>query len=169
MTVNDFKLITSPHPLLLQCLKPYEFNIDVDPLEIEKSMINIMDAHNGIGISANQVNYNRRVIAMRLQTSETFAMFNPTILNIDAEEIPNTEGCLSFPNLVLNIKRPKSVEVCYLTSNNESCTIKLLEYDAKCFLHELDHINGICFVSRVSKLKLDLAIRKMRKNNGRTK
>lgn len=168
MTEYDFKLITYPNNLLTTKLPEYEFGKDYDPIIIEKTMHELMDVHQGYGISANQINFDRRVITIT-HNNQKITMFNPVLLTDSVEESLDQEGCLSFPYLYLSIKRPRQIQVKYLTSDRSSCTLDLLDFDAKCFLHELDHINGICFISKVSKLKLDLAIRKMRKYHGRTK
>ena len=79
------------------------------------------------------------------------------------------EGCLSFPDLWLKVKRPKSITAEYFDRNGNKCIIELTGIDAKCFQHELDHLDGVCFTSKISPLKLALAIKKQRKHNGRTK
>ena len=79
------------------------------------------------------------------------------------------EGCLSFPNLWLAVKRPASINAKYLDRTGKECTIELKGIDARCFLHELDHLDGVCFTDKVSKLKLAMAIKKQRKHNGRAK
>lgn len=168
MNDYDFKLITYPNTLLSTCLPDYNFNKDIDPELIVSSMHTLMDQYRGLGISANQINYDRRVITITYK-EQKLTMFNPVILDSRGEETLDIEGCLSFPNLFLTIKRHNALTVSYLTSKSDECTIELSNYDTKCFLHELDHINGVCFTSKVSKLKLDLALRKMRKYYGRTK
>lgn len=168
MISYEFKLITYPNILLTTILPEYKFDQDIDPDIIMQNMHRLIDQYNGMGISANQINYNRRVITITYN-DQKLTMFNPQIVDQTIEETPDIEGCLSFPNLFLPIKRCNKLTVSYLTNKAEPYTIELSNYDAKCFLHELDHINGICFTSKVSKLKLDLALRKMRKNYGRTK
>lgn len=168
MDPNKFQLRIDPDPILYQKLEPYDFNCGLDPKAIEHAMISIMEQEGGIGISANQVGFDRRVIVVRPKDLSAFAMFNPEVLDSD-EEITDEEGCLSFPNLFIKIARPKSVTVKYLDTDAKECKITLSGYDAKCVQHEIDHLDGITFTKRVSKLKLDLAIKKQRKLNGRTK
>lgn len=168
MEIN-FSLRTDPDPLLYQKLE----DIDIDQYDlsvIEKSMIDIMLANKGIGIAANQVGFDRRVIVVKPQGKEPFAMFNPKLVSAENPDIQDQEGCLSFPNLYLPIKRYNSVAVEFVDKYKKSCTMLFEGYDAKCVQHELDHLDGICFTSKVSKLKLDLAQKKQRKlKNGRTK
>jgi peptide deformylase len=98
-----------------------------------------------------------------------FALFNPKVITVSPDSELGEEGCLSFPNMFLMVKRPEHVIVEFLDRNNNKHIIRLDGIDARCFLHELDHLNGVCFTEHVSKLKLQMAIKKQRKLNGRTK
>jgi len=101
--------------------------------------------------------------------SEPVGMFNPEIIDSNGS-CSDEEGCLSFPGLFIKVERFDTITVKYLDRNNNSCTITLSGMDAKCVQHEIDHLDGICFITRVSKLKLDLARKRQRKLlNGRTK
>ena len=73
------------------------------------------------------------------------------------------EGCLSYPNLWLDVKRPKSISAKYFDRTHTERTITLYDLDARCFLHEYDHLQGVTFTDRVSQLKLDRAIKKQKK------
>jgi peptide deformylase len=73
------------------------------------------------------------------------------------------EGCLSHPNLFLKVRRPVRLVAKYLDINAKECTIELYDIDARCFLHEYDHLQGIEFTDRVSRLKLDMARKKQKK------
>lgn len=165
---SKFDLRVDPDPLLYQRLEPYDFNCDLDPVEIERVMTAIMEDEFGIGISANQVGFDRRVIVVKPKGQSPFAMFNPEI-TASGNMCSDQEGCLSFPNLFLKIDRPDSVTVKYLDTAGKECTITLTGYDAKCVQHEIDHLDGITFTKKISKLKLDMALKKQRKLNGRTK
>ena len=165
---KDFKLRQDPDPILYQHLKDFDFSSGLDPKEIENVMIAIMQNHNGIGISANQVGFDQRVIVIKPKGEMPFAMFNPVILEKSSPKL-DEEGCLSFPNLYIQIERPNQVTVKYLDTEQKECTITLSGYDAKCVLHEIDHLDGITFTKRVSTLKLSLALKKKRKLDGRAK
>ena len=167
-TPDQFRLRVDPDPLLHTKLEPFDFSRGLDAEKIEQSMIAIMEAGLGIGIAANQVGFDQRVIILKLKGQHPFALFNPEIISGD-EEVVDEEGCLSFPNLFIKINRFKNITVKYLDKLAKECTITLSGYDAKCVQHEIDHLDGITFTKRVSKLKLDLALKKQRKLNGRTK
>ena len=166
-------LVPSDNVVLQSVSENWIFDLDKDPEILEKNLIETMVASNGIGLSANQVGITKRVFSISLQNhpnqTAPFAMFNPVIISFQGEEELGREGCLSFPNLWLEVKRPSKIEAEYFDKYAKKCTIMLEGIDARCFLHELDHLNGICFIEKVSKFKLNYALKKLRKINGRTK
>ena len=162
------KLITSPDPILQQKTIPWDFENHVNAEVIEKEMLEIMKSNNGIGLAANQIGLDRSVFVMRLKDGREIGCFNPAILYAEGEQL-DEEGCLSFPNLFLTVKRYEKLTAMYLDNTGEKCIIELEGIDSRCFQHELDHLNGVCFTDGMSKLKLDRALQKQRKLNGRTK
>jgi peptide deformylase len=158
-------LIKSPNPWLERKVK--EFNFDnLDAISVSSEMIELMDNAGGIGLSANQVGLDAQIFVMKphlLENKEPFALINPELesVTVNYEEMP--EGCLSHPDLFLKVKRPKGVIAKYLDINAKECKIELYDIDARCFLHEFDHLQGIEFTDRVSRLKLDMAKKKQRK------
>jgi len=154
------KLIKAPNPILNSPAEDWQFQTQEDydyAKAVEQDMIKIMQASNGIGLAANQVGLLSRVFVIQLQDGESFAMFNPRIVATSDEQQVGQEGCLSFPELWLEIPRPKQVVSLYLDKTGKECTITLSDIDARCFLHELDHLDGICFTEKTSALKLALA------------
>ena len=170
MDPKSFKLRTDPDPLLQQKLEDLDLTQDYDLPLIEQTMISIMKESFGIGIAANQVGFDKRVIVIQPKGEEPFAMFNPKVIQMDGEEQTVEEGCLSFPGLFIPVKRFQNIQVEYVDKDKKSCIMSFSGYDSKCVQHELDHLDGICFVSKVSQLKLAMAKKKQRKYNyGRTK
>lgn len=113
----------------------------------------------GIGLAAPQIGKNLRIFVM-LDSPKTFVCINPVIL--EASEATNvfSEGCLSFPGLYLDITRSTSVKVAYYDEEGKRIEEDLDGIQARCFQHELDHLNEILFTSYVKKVKLDQARRK---------
>jgi peptide deformylase len=164
------KLILDPDPILKQIAVPWDFSVDINAEQVEAEMIEIMKTFHGRGLAGNQVGLLKRVFVIKLEsTGETLAMFNPKVIGLSDTEQDSEEGCLSFPNLWLKIKRPNKIDVEYLDKTGKECKITLTGIDARCFLHELDHLDGITFTNKVSQMKLLLARKQQRKNNGRTK
>jgi peptide deformylase len=167
-------LITYPNPVLNNQLP--EFNWDdpvMDPALLEEQLVKLMWEHNGIGLAANQAGIETRVFAIMTRNlsgvTEPFAVFNPKILAVSDEQESGEEGCLSFPGLFFQVKRPYHLVAEFFDRDKNLCIIRFDGVDARCFQHEYDHLNGVCFTSKISKLKLDLAVKKQRKRNGRTK
>jgi peptide deformylase len=166
------KLIKEDNPILKTKAEPWVFLTEQDAedaRQLEIDMVQLMVESQGIGLAANQVGLLNRVFAIHLQGQVPFCMFNPEISYLNNEEVAGEEGCLSFPDLWISVKRPKSIGAKYLDRSGKECTIELTGIDARCFLHELDHLDGVCFTDKVSKLKLAMAIKKQRKRNGRAK
>ena len=162
----EFKL--GPHDSLTQTSTAWDFNIDTDAELLELTMIDFMSKNKGIGLAANQIGLTKRVFVMGSNNIEgfplPFAVFNPKIIESSQELCIDQEGCLSYPGLWLNVKRPERIVVEYQTSKGDIITAEMSGLIARCFQHELDHLDGVCFVDKVSKLKLQLAMKKLRKN-----
>ena len=160
------KLIKAPNPILNSPAEDWQFQTQEDyvrAVKLEQEMLHLMKESNGIGLAANQVGLLSRVFVIQLQDGESFAMFNPRIVATSDEQQVGQEGCLSFPELWLEIPRPKQVVSLYLDKTGKECTITLSDIDARCFLHELDHLDGICFTEKTSALKLALAKKRQQK------
>ncbi len=162
---KDFTLRLDPDPILKQRAEDWDFSVDQNSEEVESIMIQLMKTFNGIGLAGNQVGLLKRVFVLKLKNgSEPFALFNPKIVSESSNIQDSEEGCLSFPNLWLGVKRPREIDVEYLDKSGNQCKIRLTGIDARCFLHELDHLNGIVFTEKVNQMQLLLARKKQRKN-----
>jgi peptide deformylase len=163
------QLIKHPNPILKQKAEPWDFTNQTNAEEVEREMLKIMYANNGRGLAGNQVGLAKRVFVMHTEDGRDFGVFNPTIL-YGEEEADGEEGCLSFPNLFLNVTRYRKITAMYLDNTGEKRIIELEGIDARCFQHELDHLDGICFTDNISPLKLAMArkkqLKKIRKYNG---
>lgn len=159
-------LVLFPDPILRERIPDFDFsNPTHDPVQLEKDMIEIMLARDGIGLAANQVGIKARVFTMGWSEDPAGAQafFNPMVVaNTDAIE-DLEEGCLSFPGVYVNIKRPKAIKARWQNSKGEWQESEFDGYNCKCFLHELDHLEGIVFQDRVSTLKWALAVKKSKK------
>lgn len=161
----EFKL--GPHDSLTQTSTDWNFNVDTGAEILELAMIDFMSKNKGIGLAANQIGLTKRVFVIGSRNIEgfplPFAAFNPKILESSQELAIDQEGCLSYPGLWLNVKRPERIVAEYQTSKGDTITAEMSGLIARCFQHELDHLNGVCFVDKVSRLKLQLALKKQGK------
>jgi peptide deformylase len=135
----------------------------VDIRSLVDSMRSIMIEFNGIGLAAPQIGFLYRIFIMG-DDELKWVCINPEILEKSVEEVIDSEGCLSFPALFLKVKRAEKIKVKYFDIEGEERVEVLTGIWSRCFQHELDHLNGIVFTEKVSKLSLDIAKRKRKKN-----
>lgn len=150
--------VSSTDPILLKVTLEYIFDDDLAKrLQIEELMFAIMSANNGIGLAAPQVGLSQRFFIMQKQDGERISCYNPEVIEFSDEVEAESEGCLSFPLLYLTVKRPIAITGKYQNTNGETVVQSLSGIDARCFLHELDHLNGIVFTSKVGSASLQIA------------
>jgi peptide deformylase len=157
------KIVKFPDPILRERMPEFDFsNPSLDPKQLEKDMIEAMLANDGIGLSANQIGVKARVFVMGHRDSPEVAQafFNPVVVANTETITDMEEGCLSFPGIYVNIKRPTAIRARWQNSQGEFEESEFDGYNCKCFLHELDHLEGIVFQDRVSTLKWALAVKK---------
>ncbi len=158
------KLLYYPNDFLSKQVKSVDLeNPEFDPKELKAEMVDLMLSKDGIGLAANQIGLDASVFIMGDSKSNSSICINPTVLQYTETVETEVEGCLSFPGVYLKIKRPKEILAEFYDENLEKQTTKISGYSARCYLHELDHILGITFKDRVSKLKWDMAQRKSKK------
>lgn len=130
--------------------------------DIESELTRLMLEEGGIGFAAVQGGFLYRVFAMKIDDEARF-FYNPEVIEWGEEEVVMEEGCLSFPGLFFKVKRASYVGVRYQDSTGTYHEELLQGIAARCFQHELDHLDGICFTDQVSKLTLDMAKKKRAK------
>lgn len=156
------KLIDGDDPILREPCKEFDFlNPAFEPIEYAKALVKFMYDNNGYGISASQVGDPYRIFAMRGHP-ENFVCINPRIIDTSNETITLEEGCLSFPNLIVKVKRPRHIRVRFFTPNGDVRTEKFTGMSARVFQHEMDRIDGILYFNRASRYHRDIAMRKWR-------
>ena len=162
------KIIKYPDKILNERMPDFDFsNPSEDPKQLEKEMLETMYAHEGIGLSANQVGKRIRMFVMGnpQEPEKGFALFNPIVVAHTDDIKDLDEGCLSFPGIYIKIKRPTKIKARWQNSSGEWEESEFSNYDCKCFLHELDHLEGIVYKNRVSDIKWALAVKKSKKGN----
>ena len=140
------------------------------------SMHETMQAHQGIGLAANQVGDLRRILVINIPYAgaeteagdkqwwhdKDFTCINPRILK-KSGKATGIEGCLSFPEIFDYVKRAKNITVEAEDSEGKSFTIEADGLLSICLQHEIDHLDGIVFVDRMSRLKAQLVHKKIQK------
>tara|TARA_B100001113_G_C20806885_1_gene490727 strand:+ start:99 stop:593 length:495 start_codon:yes stop_codon:yes gene_type:complete len=154
-----------PHETLLQKSTEWKKNDSIDGYDdiekFERDYIKLMLDESGMGLAANQVGITKRFFAIGHDSFDTFKkhaiIWNPKVINFSEEKVIDVEGCLSFKNIWLKVERPKTVEVQYETTQGQTKNATLDGMESKCFQHECDHLDGITFNKRVSKLRWQMA------------
>ena len=144
------KLIPSDDKLLHKKIKKCSYNLDRSKLSY--TLNENMFHHNGVGLSANQIGIEERAFVMMIDidAQETITCFNPRIIKESKDKVVMEEGCLSYPELFLDISRPGTIVVKYEDEGKQIQKRQLIGYYARIFQHEYDHMEGIDFTARVS-------------------
>ena len=159
---KTFSLVKETDPILKEEIPEFDFNnLTINPNEFASTLVETCKLHKGYGLSANQCGFKHRVFVMG-SGEEYVAFFNPKIITAKGE-VHMAEGCLSFPFLGLHITRPSEIDVEYQDFNGEKRTATFVGISARCFLHELDHMNGILYTERVKPLALQSGMKKRNK------
>ncbi|TLD82937.1 peptide deformylase [Helicobacter sp. MIT 11-5569] len=152
------EVITYPNPLLRQISKPVEV-FDEELHTLLDGMYEVMLVKNGVGISAIQVAKPIRALLICIPDEEgnqhkedLLEVINPEIIEKDGEII-FSEGCLSVPEFYEDIKRYSRVKVVYQDRFGKKHEITAQDYLAVAFQHEIDHLNGVLFVDKLSIVK----------------
>ncbi len=152
-------------PVLHAPAAPVE-RVDQDIRTLLADMVETMYAAPGLGLAAPQVGVPLRAIVIDLSVGEDKAqliqLLNPEILERDGEQ-RHEEGCLSIPGFGGSPARPARVRVRGLDPEGRERLYEATELLARAFCHEIDHVDGLVFVDRLSPLKRDLMKRKLRK------
>lgn len=115
-----------------------------------------MKLYSGIGLSANQCGVQSRVFVMYLN-NDIIACINPEVVETSSELNRSKEGCLSFPGMYLTIPRNEWIIVKFTNEKGDEMKARLDGIAARCFLHELDHMNGVKFTDHVGPVAIKLA------------
>ena len=130
-------------------------------------LVETMKYHKALGIAANQVGVQKRVMVIRRENNNPLVIMNPTIVAHSNEKINLAEGCLSYPGLYANIKRPRIVTVKYNQYSNSTILLESITTfaigESRIIQHEMDHLDGKVFLDHASRYHRDKAL----KNYGR--
>jgi peptide deformylase len=171
MAVRDVLLF--PHPVLKQVARELAIGQGSDPRERElieataRDVLDTMRSHPGcVGLAAPQLGALVRMIVVDVRAHRKttachglMVLVNPAVVRSSGAEIAR-EGCLSIPQLTANVRRATHVEIAAATPAGEPVEIETEGFEARCLLHEIDHLDGILFLDRVDSLARDVFRRK---------
>jgi peptide deformylase len=157
------QIVKFPNSILREKMPEFDFNNPItDARQLEEDMLKLMYASDGMGLSANQVGIRARVFVMGHNSlpENGQAFFNPIIVANTDDLSTLEEGCLSFPGIYTDIKRPSAIKAKWQNSKGGWEEGEFRGYECRCFLHEYDHLEGIVFQDRVSPIRWAMAIKK---------
>jgi peptide deformylase len=133
--------------------------------QLAREMLQTMYSSNGIGLAAPQVGINKQLLVVDCEQDDPHSppliMINPQILSFSKELGVVEEGCLSIPNVYLDVTRPLAIEVSYKDEHGRPQKRKFTDLPSRVIQHEMDHLNGVMFVDRVtSALELAESLKK---------
>lgn len=160
------EIILLPDPVLRLVAEPIAM-VDDGVRKLASDMLETMYAAPGVGLAAPQIGVSRRLIV--LDVSETdedkqpYVMINPRI--VKRSDAPNVheEGCLSIPDVRVEIERPAEVVVAYLDRDGKPQELAASALLATCIQHEIDHLDGRLLIDYMSRLKRDMVVRRFKK------
>lgn len=159
-------IVKIPDPVLRTVSTAVE-RIDADVLKLADDMLETMYAAPGVGLAAIQVGVPKRLIVLDTSKDENarhpLVMFNPEILALGDEKRVYEEGCLSIPEVHVEIERPATVTVRYVDRDGKPTELAADGLLATAIQHELDHLDGRLIIDFLSRLRRDMIIRRFRK------
>jgi peptide deformylase len=159
------KVVKYPDPVLSRPGEPVtEFNAELRKLIAD--MFETTYAEQGIGLAAPQVGVSKRLttidLSMGKNPSDKLVLINPEIIFREGKQYEE-EGCLSFPDIREKVVRAAKVRIRAQDERGKWFEMDGDDLLARCFQHEIDHVDGMLFIFRMSALKRDLSLRKIRK------
>ena len=130
-----------------------------DNVKMVERLRETMNHHAAVGLAANQCGLGVRVFVCQ----DRYAVFNPEIISSSEDCGTDEEGCLSFPDLWMKIKRPNEITVKYQNIDGDTVTETVRGFLARLFQHEIDHLNGLTIFDRASRYHRDLAVKNREK------
>lgn len=166
--MSKLPIITIPDPILRKISDPVE-TVDADVRRLMDDMLETMYAAPGIGLAAIQVGVPKRIVVIDAadedegEAKKPLVMANPEIVALSPTTRIYEEGCLSIPDVRVEIERPEKVTVRYVDRNGKQQELAADGLLATAIQHELDHLDGQLIIDFLSRLKRDMIIRKFKK------
>lgn len=169
--MSVLELYEYPHPILEQKAESV-LKVDADIQKFLDDMLETMYASRGVGLAAPQVGVSKRIIVIDAEQKEVdgeyrqgnpMYLVNPEIVYKSEETILFCEGCLSVPKQSADVERHYAIKGRYLDYNGKAQEIEAEDYLAVVLQHEIDHLDGILYIDRISRLKRNMLLKKLEK------
>jgi len=162
--MSEVSKLLEPNNLILRT-RMESVSKECDREKVRQDLIDSMEHYQGVGLSANQIGIAERVFIMYedINTRKILTCFNPKIVETSKEEISINEGCLTYPGVWLMVKRPIAIKVEFEDEKGKKHKRTFDDLSSRIFQHEYDHMEGTDFTQKVSRLKIDRAMKKLNK------
>jgi len=162
LVLDEWKceLVQPNHPALTRRASLDPFGSDIDWIEREQEMFKLMIDRIGIGLACPQIGQSYNMFVMAHSIMGNIGIYKPEILEQEGNVLLE-EGCLTWPLLFFSVSRPEKIKVRYYKNDGETQVETWMDgIDARCFLHEYDHLQGIVYLEHASDFKLERAQKK---------
>jgi peptide deformylase len=160
-----YPIVKFPDPILQQPAEPVTV-FDAELRKLVDDMFTSMYDAQGIGLAAPQIGVSKRLTVIDLsfqkRPEDKIVLINPEVIEIKGKQVEE-EGCLSLPEIRDRVVRAAEVKVRAQDAEGKPIEVEGTELLARAMQHEIDHLDGILFIFRLSRLKRDLQLRKIRK------
>ena len=161
------KVYEYPHPILRQKAQKVE-KVDDELRKLLDDMLETMYEEVGVGLAAPQVGVSKRMLVIDYERDEEHPgnpiyMINPEIIWKSEEKVCGEEGCLSVPGQRAEVERFAKIKVRYVDYYGKQQEVLAEDFFAIVIQHEMDHLDGILYIDRISRLKRNMLLKKMEK------
>lgn len=164
-TLKIHEVVKYPDPVLARPGAPVTV-FDGKLEQLVEEMFESMYAAQGIGLAAPQIGISQRITVIdcsfKKNPEEKIVLINPVIAEREGKQVEE-EGCLSLPEIREKVTRAKWVKVRAQDTSGKTIEVEGTELLARALQHEIDHLDGILFIDRLSRLKRDMVLRKIKK------
>ncbi|MGE5636330.1 MAG: peptide deformylase [Nocardioidaceae bacterium] len=157
------EVLRYPHPSLKRVARELGLDELGEAARVAGDLVDTMRSHPGcVGLAAPQLDELVRVVAVDVSghpkatsASGLLLLVNPRLVRREGAEVAR-EGCLSIPHLTGNVRRPTLIELAALAPDGSELSVEARGFEARCLVHELDHLDGVLFLDRVDSLATDV-------------
>jgi len=141
--------------------------IDNEIRQIAENMVNIMHDGKGVGLAGPQVGLLKRIFVTHTEGDGPRVFINPSIIWTSQEQVNYEEGCLSLPGVYAEVRRPGKIKIQAWNEKGRAFTLELSGLLARVVQHEYDHLEGVLFIDRITEIKREKLLAKLKKHTTR--
>ena len=158
----ELNLVSHKDPILKKETDKFDWsNPQVDLMDFATSLVLKMRQKRGLGLAAPQIGQSISIFCMEGNPAKI--VINPKIIEYSKETVVLDEGCLSYPGVTVKVKRPRMIKARFFYPDGKAYTETFDGISARVFLHELDHLLGVCHLNRANSFHREQAFRKVKK------